>query len=491
VNHKLNEDHRSFKELADSLPQIIWTARPDGFVDYYNERWYQFTGADRNGGAVENWVLHLHGEDVERAKTAWSHSVTTGEDFKLELRWREQFSQKYVWHLCVAKAAKDSDGQIVKWYGSCTDIDQQKKAEQQVVDILEGMNDSFFAIDADWNLSRVNSRMEATTQIRREDAVGKNFFLSFPMEKDSKYWINHHKIMEERVPVRYEEYYEPLDLWTEARGYPTADGGIAYLFRDISIEKRALQKLEALTRELQEAVRIRDEFISIASHELRTPITSLKMQLQMLERSIDSAKGEALPIDKLAKRIHGSNIQVSRLTNLIEGLLDISRMNAGKMSYDFQVVDVSVLVIDVVERFKYDYLQGDRKIHLDVQDDLQLNCDPLRIEQVLINLLSNAMKYGNEEDVRVSLHGSADGINLSVQDKGIGIKKEKHEQIFNRFERLVPHTNISGMGLGLYIVKQIVDGHHGRITVESEEGMGSSFQVFLPWVRLNKSASDH
>lgn len=467
-------DNRNFEHLANSLPQIIWTARPDGFLDYYNEHWYQFTGSVRGEGGDQSWIPLLHPDDVERAKAAWYHSVATGEDFKLEIRFYDYKKKTHIWVLGIARAARDENGKIIKWYGSCTDINDQKKAEQQVVDILEGMNDSFFAIDSDWNLSRINSKMEATTRIRREDAVGKNFFLSFPMKEDSKYWINHHKIMEERVSVQYEEYYEPLDLWTEARGYPTADGGLAYLFRDISVEKRAQKKLEALTRELQEAVRIRDEFLSIASHELLTPVTSLKLQLQMFRKLIDP-KSETTPsLERLAKIVDTSNIQITRLTNLITGLLDITRMDAGKMSYDFQKVNLSNLVTEVAERFL------DQSVKLEAEPDLFIECDPLRVEQVLVNLVSNALKYGAGSEVRVTLKSTNDGVSLAVHDGGPGIPVENQERIFKRFERLIPHTHISGMGLGLYIVKQIVEAHKGMITLESKENAGAKFTVEFP-----------
>lgn len=471
-----------FEHLADSLPQIIWTARPDGYLDYYNARWYEFTGHKRAQSGDESWLPLLHPDDVERVKAAWSHSISTGEDFNLELRFHNHRENNYKWILGNARAVRNADGEIIKWYGSCTDIDQQKKAEQQVVDILEGLNDSFFAIDADWNLSRINSKMEATTQIRREDAVGKNFFLSFPMKEDSKYWINHHKIMEERVRVQYEEYYEPLDLWTEARGYPTADGGIAYLFRDITVEKKALQKLEELTHELQGAVRIRDEFLSIASHELRTPITSLKMQMQMLRRLVDPNVSSTPPIEKMIKMIDGSNLKINRIIHLIEGLLDITRIDDGKMTYEFQKVNISEIVTDVVERFSDDFLRNNTRVSLTAKPDQFIECDAIRIEQVLVNLLSNALKYGSDSEVKVTLESTPEGISLSVKDIGLGIPQEHHELIFNRFERLVPHTNISGMGLGLYIVKEIVEAHHGKISVESAVGIGSTFTVTLPTI---------
>lgn len=470
----------NFEHLADSLPQIIWTANPDGFLDYYNERWYQFTGQVRGSSGDQSWLPLLHPDEAERVKSAWYHSVSTGEDFSHELRFLDHKKKSYTWFLGNARAARNENGEIIKWYGSCTDIDRQKKAEQQVVDILEGMNDAFFAIDANWILTRVNSRMEQTTNIRREEAVGKNFFLSFPMEKDSKYWINHHKIMEERVSVQYEEYYEPLDLWTEARGYPTPDGGIAYLFRDITPEKRALKKLEELTIELKEAVKVRDEFISIASHELLTPVTALKLQLQLAQKVSQAEQESASPlVSKLSRLVDNSNKQIDRLITLVAGLLDISRIEAGKMTYDFKDVNFSELVVDVVSRYSDEFERIGSSINLKVQPEISIKCDPVRMEQVIVNLFSNALKYGEGKAIDVALERSGSEVLFIVRDYGLGIAEDKQSEIYNRFERAISGTNISGLGLGLYIARQIVEAHGGKITLESAENQGACFTIHL------------
>jgi signal transduction histidine kinase len=204
------------------------------------------------------------------------------------------------------------------------------------------------------------------------------------------------------------------------------------------------------------------------------------MQLQMLRRTLGPDSKELPPIEKMIRMLDSSNVQINRLTSLIEGLLDITRMDEGKMSYQFQTVNFSALVKDVVERFSEDFLRSKNSINLQMEPDIQIECDPLRIEQVLVNLLSNALKYGSEKDVKVTLENLGDSVSLAVQDTGIGIPPEQQEQIFKRFERLVPHTNVSGMGLGLYISRQIVHAHHGEITLESEKGVGSKFTVLLP-----------
>ena len=482
LSHASLSHKPDFEHLADSLAQLIWTATPEGIVDYYNRRWYDFTGSEKNLSGDQSWLPYMHAEDAEKVKVAWAHSLSTGEDLNLEVRFLEKQSKKFFWFLSTARAARNAEGRIIKWYGSSTNIHQQKMAEQQVVDILEGMNDSFFAIDSDWNLSRVNSKMEATTRIRREDAVGKNFFLSFPMEKDSQYWINHHKIMEERVPVQYEEYYPPLDLWTEARGYPTADGGIAYLFRDITVERKALRQLEELTAELQEAIDARDRFLSIASHELRTPITGMKLQVQMMQKRLERNDASALSEERVTKLVAHTVQGLDRMNRLVEDMLDISRIQSGKLALHGEKADLGSLVQDVSERYR------DQLIHAGI--DLRANTigsDPLvfldrfRIEQVLTNLISNAIRYAPGAPVFLLIdQTAADEVKIVFQDSGPGIPPRHREKVFHRFERLVSENEISGLGLGLFIVREIVEAHGGRIQIEDANASGARFVISLP-----------
>ena len=141
----------------------------------------------------------------------------------------------------------------------------------------------------------------------------------------------------------------------------------------------------------------------------------------------------------------------------------------------------------MVERHADEFRRKRSFILLDAAPDLRLECDPLRMEQVLVNLISNALKYGSEKEVKVSLKSKNETLESSVEDFGIGIPVESQERIFNRFERLVPHTSISGMGLGLYIVRQLVQAHHGNIVLKSEMGVGSKFTVVLPKIHAKKS----
>ncbi|MBC7429235.1 MAG: PAS domain-containing protein [Bacteriovorax sp.] len=230
----------------------------------------------------------------------------------------------------------------------------------------------------------------------------------------------------------------------------------------------------------QSAIRARDEFVSIASHELKTPITSLKMQLQMMIRGVDTESGTTPSPEKLMKSLTSSNNQVDRLTALIEDLLDVTRIETGKLTYKFEEVDLSSLVREVDERFTEEIKKTKCSLLEDIEDNVIIFCDRYRIEQVLANLISNAIKYGANGTVTMTVRKADGRAEIFVKDSGMGIAKEMQAKIFERFERAISSTNISGLGLGLYIAKQIIGAHQGFIEVESELGVGSTFKVCLP-----------
>ena len=231
--------------------------------------------------------------------------------------------------------------------------------------------------------------------------------------------------------------------------------------------------------ELKEALKARDEFLSIASHELRTPLTSLKMQLQLTNRGLKSADKIPSP-EKIQKVMDVSLKQVERLTSLIEDLLDVSRIQSGKLTHRFEPVKIKELIEELIDRFSEQSHQTNTPITFLANVDPILNCDPFRIDQVLTNLISNTLKYASGKPVDVVLDGNDEYISIQVIDQGMGIAKSKIPLIFNRFERAAAETNISGLGLGLYITKSIIDAHHGQINVESELGQGTTFTVLLP-----------
>jgi PAS domain S-box-containing protein len=233
--------------------------------------------------------------------------------------------------------------------------------------------------------------------------------------------------------------------------------------------------------QLKEALRARDEFLSVASHELRTPLTSIKLQLQMMERRIQRGDETALTPEQVGKLLALTNRQIERLAQLVNDMLDIARIRTDRLVIRLVPVDAVELVRDVLERLETNLVQAGTPATLEAPPRLEARWDRFRIDQVVMNLLTNAMRYGNHQPVFVRLESRDGRILLSVRDQGLGIAKESQERIFNRFERAISANDVSGLGLGLFISRQIVEAHRGRIWVESEGlGRGSTFFVDLP-----------
>lgn len=230
----------------------------------------------------------------------------------------------------------------------------------------------------------------------------------------------------------------------------------------------------------QEALKSKDEFISIASHELRTPLTSIKLQTQMTKRKLEKGDDDALDPARMKRFLDQVEKQTDRLTSLIENMLDISMISAGKLGIKKTKINFSLFLEGTVNSLSDLLAQAQCKTNFQIKPDLNINIDQFKMEQVIVNLMTNAMKYGKGKPISISLADSKREIILIIQDHGIGIAKENQERIFQRFERAISAKDISGMGLGLYICQQFVEAHGGSIRVESIVGQGSSFTVRLP-----------
>lgn len=238
-----------------------------------------------------------------------------------------------------------------------------------------------------------------------------------------------------------------------------------------------IDTLKKVSEDLKKAVQSRDEFLSMASHELKTPLTSLKMQLQMRMRYMD--RGKSL-IHRLEKMVKDDEKQVNRLIRLVDDMLDISRIQNGSIDLvktDFNLKD---LIIEVVDRHSFIFHSVNSEIVLETLEPIEGCWDRFKIEQILINLITNALKYGNHHDIFIGCYQEEDRACFYVKDQGIGIDKKDLERIFVLFERVQSNINISGLGLGLYIVKKMVEAHGGEISIDSEPMKGSTFTVKLP-----------
>lgn len=267
-------------------------------------------------------------------------------------------------------------------------------------------------------------------------------------------------------------------LWHLLQAVPERDPsgrviGWIGTFTDIETQKRA----EVAIRR---AVEARDEFLSIASHELRTPVTSLSLQVQTLARDMRGQSREPLSPAGQLRQIELAERQIGRLSSLLRALFDVSRIASGQLALDLEEVDLCSVARDVAARFAEPCSEEGSDLVVQTSGSAMGYWDAMRLEQVIGNLLSNALKYGAGRPIELRVEAGAAFTKVTVRDHGIGIAPEHHQRIFERFERAVPSASYGGLGLGLYITRSLVAAHGGSIGVESAPREGALFTVHLP-----------
>lgn len=343
----IEENFLQFRQLADSIIQMVWVTDAMGMHEYYNQRWYDFTGSNFEHTKGTGWNQMFHPDDRERAGEKWAHSLKTGEHYEIEYRLKKHTGE-YVWVLGRAAPFYNSEGKIVIWFGTCTDIHEQKLLQEQ-----------------------------------------------------------------------------------------------------------------------------KDDFISIASHELKTPVTTLKVSLQLMKRMLNNPSTEMM-----GNLIEKANKSMDKVGNLIEDLLNTSKYNHGQLHLNQTVFKLSEVINECCEHINY---EGKHQLKVTGDPDLQVYADAERIGQIITNFINNALKYAPEsKELIINIMKSADYVKLSVKDQGPGIAKEKIPHIFDRYYRVnSAGSQYSGLGLGLYICSEIIRKHGGEIGVDSEIGKGSTFWFTL------------
>jgi PAS domain S-box-containing protein len=255
---------------------------------------------------------------------------------------------------------------------------------------------------------------------------------------------------------------------------------------DISLGQELAHRVAAalesarLFMDSQRAVRLRDEFLAVASHELKTPLTPLRLQLQGLRRVVESEGGRPVNPERVLRATRLCEAQVRKLSGLVNDLLDVSRLAQGRLPLHLEQVDLVAIARDVLAQFSEEASRAGCAVELWAGPPVVGQWDRVRLEQVVINLLTNALKYGAGRPVRVRVWVEGGVARLSVRDEGIGIAPEHRSRIFGKFERAVSERHYGGLGLGLHITQRIVQAFGGSILVESEPGRGSTFTVELP-----------
>ena len=347
---RVEESERQFKQIADSMPQIVWVTDASGYHEYFNERWYDFTGSNFTEARGQGWAQMFHPDDRDYARQKWKHSLETGETYEIEYRLRNGRTEEYTWFLGRAVPIYNEDGKITKWFGTCTDINEQKQLQQQ-----------------------------------------------------------------------------------------------------------------------------KDDFIGIASHELKTPLTTLKASLQLIERLSQKNNDHTT----LAKLVSQSNKSINKLGFLVEDLLNVTKIREGQISLNKEKVILSELINDCCQHIR---LYGKQNIIIEGDLGLEVFADANRIDQVIVNLVNNAAKYAPlSQQIHIDLKQLPQEARVSVTDQGPGISPEKIPHLFDRYFRVDSAGNqISGLGLGLYISNEIIKRHGGKMGVETQQGQGSTFWFTLP-----------
>jgi signal transduction histidine kinase len=274
-------------------------------------------------------------------------------------------------------------------------------------------------------------------------------------------------------------------------------GGLYYgrgvYFRDITDRTRAAAERERLLVNEQtarvaaeEAIHARDEFLSIASHELRTPLTSMQLVVELALLTARKGRSVESGPSRVEQSLETVERQSTRLNKLVDTLLDVSRIQAGRLKLELESTDLLAVTHEVLERFASELQRSGSRLSIHGEAPVIGMWDRSRSDQIVTNLISNAIKYGRGNPIEVTVEEKGAHAHLVVRDQGLGIPKERMPHIFSRFERAVSSQQYGGLGLGLYIVRQLVEMHGGSVHVESELGVGSTFTVELP---LEPSAS--
>jgi signal transduction histidine kinase len=245
-------------------------------------------------------------------------------------------------------------------------------------------------------------------------------------------------------------------------------------------QQALLEKLNAAQLDLERAVKMRDDFMSVVAHELRTPLNTLFLETQLRKMQIERGNLAAFTPEQLGKMVARDDRQIRNMVRLIDDMLDVSRIRSGALSVRPAQVELAGLLRRVIDDLEQQALAVGSCITLHAPQPVDGWWDEFRIEQVVVNLLTNALRYGGGKPVEVGLSATPEGARIEVRDHGIGISEQDQQRIFQQFERGGGGKSADGLGLGLYITRQLVEAHGGKISVHSAPGEGSVFRLDLP-----------
>lgn len=441
-------------------------------------------------GPDHQWLQHyILPKDQSRVLMAIKEAIEEKRMFELEHPVVKADGEEG-WTLSRAIPVQDENGNITEWLGLGTDITARKKAELDLLELIEKSElqkrlyetiigstpDLVYVFDLDARFSYANEALLTMWGRTKENSFGKSL-----LEVGYEPW---HAAMHEREIEHIKKTKESV------RGevaFPHATLGkriYDYILVPVLDANGNVTAIAGTTRDITEIRKLseqKDEFLAIASHELKTPLTSVKAYAQVLQSIFEDRRDE-----EAATMLGRMDKQINKLTGLITDLLDVTRIQSGKMQFTEELFDLSELTAGIVDELQL--TTAKHAIKKELPATLMLYADRERIGQVVTNLVTNAIKYSPAGgEVQVSIQEKEEHLLLSVKDFGIGIPADRQSKVFEQFYRANNYRQaISGMGIGLYISAEIVHRSGGEISVNSKEGVGSTFYVQLP---LNQTAA--
>ena len=502
-------DDGRLRLLVDSITDYaIFALDPDGRVATWN------TGAQRILGYEAGEIVGRHfsvfctREDVDAGRPLHELEIAARTGRYAEEGWRRRKSGQLFWTSIVITALRDPVTKELRGFAKITrDLsdrrqaeDLLRKSEERLRLLVESVKDyAILMLDPQGSITTWNGGAERINGYRADEVLGRHFSLFYQPE-DIAAGRPRRELEIATAVGRYEEegwrvrrggerYWVNVVL-TAIRDPVTQElRGFAKVTRDLT-ERRAMEdearavadaalRDRAKAVEAQNALALRDEFISVAAHELRTPLTALQLKVEGVNEALKTP-GPAAKVMRMSGRLESALRQIERLTGLVERLLDVSRIVRGQLALNREDTDLVDLAAEVVEDFRAAAQQSGSELTLHAGDSVIGQWDRGRLAQVLINLISNAIKYGAGRPIDVLVVEGAEDAQIVVADHGIGIDGKDLDRIFGRFERAAPAGNYSGLGVGLYVARSIVEQHGGQIDVVSQPGEGSTFTIRLP-----------
>ncbi|MCA9070056.1 MAG: PAS domain S-box protein, partial [Planctomycetaceae bacterium] len=525
----LRESEERFRTMANITPAILWTTKPDGTVTWLSDRWYEYTAMTRDDD-LQRWYQVLHPDEVEQSLSIWNESLRNGTPYEIEYRYRRHDGE-YRWFLARANPVRDADGRIVSWCGSSTEIQNQKQMEQAQRFLAEASKSLSALVDykstlqvvaqlsvpsfADWCAvdvldekgqprqlavahvdpakvplveelaDRFRQSTEAPFGLLKAIHAGESDMsnlipddlLSRPSTDD-----RNRELIQTLSPCSYIRV--PLQIQDRCLGiltFVTSESGRRYNRLDLEVAEDLANRVTIaienarLYHEIQEGHRRKDEFLAMLAHELRNPLAPIRSGLDILAMKEGG--------DREIVRVMQD--QVEHVVRLVDDLLDVSRIMRNRIELRKEPVLLGKLVQRSVEAARQQIDSLNQELVITQPDEpIWLEADPVRIIQVIENLLNNASKYTGERGrIELAVGKNSEEVTIRLTDTGIGIEPDLLPNVFDLFTQAQGSLDRAqgGLGIGLTLVHRLVTMHDGTVEASSAgPNLGSTFTVKLP-----------